>query len=252
MKYKLINADCLEYMNNPPDGLSRYWSTIFADPPDNIGTKYLKYKDAIPNCEYARMLRAWLTTFVDKAETVWFSFNSKWIFHISEIVNDLLTRPMLEAKMCVQTFTFGQHNHHDLGNNFRPIIRLRWSNAPLYPDAIRVPSWRQLHGDVRADSRGRVPGDVFDFPRVTGNSRQRRKWHPTQLNEGLVERCIKLTTPESGSVLDPFGGTGTTLRVCKKLNIACTLLEVDEFYCSKIAGEHGLEVDWQRARVPQD
>ena len=39
----------------------------------------------------------------------------------------------LEAKPCVQTFTFGQHNHHDLGNNHRPLSRLRWSDAPLLP-----------------------------------------------------------------------------------------------------------------------
>ena len=147
---------------------------------------------------------------------------------------------VLEAKSCVQTFTFGQHSHHDLGNNHRPLLRLRWHEAPLFPDAIRVPSWRQENGDKRADPRGRVPGDVFDFTRVTGNSKQRRAWHPTQLNEGLVERCIKLTTPEGGTVLDPFGGTGTTLRVCKRIQRPCTLIELDSDYCAKIAEEHGM------------
>jgi hypothetical protein len=41
----------------------------------------------------------------------------------------------VEAKPCVQVFTFGQHNHHDLGNNHRPLLRLRRPDAPLYPDA---------------------------------------------------------------------------------------------------------------------
>jgi DNA modification methylase len=103
-----------------------------------------------------------------------------------------------------------------------------------------VPSWRQENGDKRADPRGRVPGDVFDFTRVVGNSKQRRPWHPTQLNEGLVERCIKLSTHEGDTVLDPFGGTGTTLRVCKPLGIACTLIELHLGYCVKIAAEHGM------------
>jgi DNA modification methylase len=119
-------------------------------------------------------------------------------------------------------------------------LRLRWRDAPLYPDAIRVPSWRQENGDKRADPRGRVPGDVFDFTRVTGNSKQRRTWHPTQLNEGLVERCVKLTTPTGGRVLDPFGGTGTTLRVCKRLKLPCTLIELDREYCRRMAAENGL------------
>ena len=103
---------------------------------------------------------------------------------VTEIVG--LRAGDLEAKPCVQTFTFGQHNHHDLGNNHRPLLRLRWHDAPLYPDAIRVPSWRQENGDKRADPRGRVPGDVFDFTRVTGNSKQRRHLapHPTQRGPG--------------------------------------------------------------------
>jgi len=61
----------------------------------------------------------------------------------------------------------------------------------------------------------------------------------TQLNEGLVERCIKLTTREGDTVLDPFGGTGTTLRVYKRFGIACTLIELDSGYC-EIAEEHVL------------
>ena len=156
-------------------------------------------------------------------------------------LRDAQPDPGLEAKPCVQTFTFGQHCHHDLGNNHRPLLRLRWFHAPLRPDAIRVPSWRQENGDKRADPRGRVPGDVFDFTRVTGNSKQRRPWHPTQLNEGLVERCIKFTTPQGESVLDPFAGTGTTLRVCRPLGNPCTLIEIDKGYCAEIVKEHGMK-----------
>jgi DNA modification methylase len=157
----------------------------------------------------------------------------------------------VEVKPCVQTYTFGQHSHTDLGNNHRPLWRFKWKEAKLYPDAIRVPSWRQENGDKRADPRGRVPGDVFDFPRVTGNSHQRRTWHPTQLNEGLVERCIKMSTRPGQTVLDPFGGTGTTLRVCKRIERFCTLIELDWGYCEKIALEHGLIVTALDREIPR-
>jgi hypothetical protein len=59
--------------------------------------------------------------------------------------------------------------------NHRPPLRLRWCDAPPHPDAIRVPSWRQEDGDKRADLRGRLLGDVFDFTRVGGNSKQRQE-----------------------------------------------------------------------------
>jgi DNA modification methylase len=83
-------------------------------------------------------------------------------------------------------------------------------------------------------------GDVFDFPRVTGNSKQRCDWHPTQLHEELVERCIRLSTSPTDRTLDPFGGTGTTMRVCKKLNQPCTLIELSADYCDRIAKANGL------------
>jgi site-specific DNA-methyltransferase (adenine-specific) len=240
--YRVINQDCLDFLADASLlGPSGMYDTIFADPPDNIGAKYAEYKDRLRDFEYVDLLCQWLRRFLDHSKTVWFSYNVKWTFEIGRIVTNMLMRyGDLEAKLCVQTFTFGQHNHHDLGNNYRPLLRIRWKDAPLFPDAIRVPSWRQENGDKRADPRGRVPGDVFDFPRVTGNSKQRRVWHPTQLNEGLVERCLKLTTPEGGTVYDPFGGTGTTLRVCRRLGFSCDTTEIDSGYCEKIAEDNGL------------
>ncbi len=248
MKHHLINADCLDYLKG-----QQICTTIFADPPDNINLGYSSYKDKMPDHEYVALLRQWFNMFIYRAKTVWFSYNAKWTFEIGKIVLDIvgLKGGDIEAKSCVQVFTFGQHNHNDLGNNHRPIVRLRWHDAPLFPDAIRIPSWRQEHGDKRADPRGRVPGDVFDmqypepgdvfdFPRVTGNSAQRCNWHPTQLHEDMVERCIKLTTPPGEFILDPFGGTGTTLRVARKLGNPCTLIEIDRGYCEKIAEENGL------------
>ncbi len=239
MKHTLINADCLEYLRDT----GRHWDTIFADPPDNIGTKYRNSKDKIDDASYVHLLRQWLTIFLDCTNCVWFSYNAKWAFEVGRVISELLDgRASLEAKSFVQTYTFGQHRQTDLGNNHRPLLRLRWKDYPLFPNAIRVPSWRQLNNDKRADPRGRVPGSVFDFPRVTGNSKQRRHWHPTQLNEGLVERCLRLTTPSGGTVLDPFAGTGTTLRVCKRLEMKCTLIENDFFYCNKISEEHEIPV----------
>ena len=134
----------------------------------------------------------------------------------------------------MQVFTFGQHNPHDLGNNHRPLWRFARRDAKLYPDQVRVRSWRQENGDKRANPRGRVPGDVFNFPRVTGNSRQRRRWHPTQLHEGLIERCILLSTQPGERVIDPFAGSGTTGRVCKRIGRDCSLIEIDPTYCEKL------------------
>lgn len=233
----LVHGDCLEVLRDLPAV-----ACIFADPPDNIGLKYDAYSDRLSESEYRDWLRRCLAAFTEKAPIIWLSFSPGMTFAVGSMFLEIIGDGELwEGKTGVQTFTFGQHNHHDLGNCHRPLWRLRRNDAGLYPDAVRVPSWRQENGDKRADPRGRVPGDVFDFPRVTGNSRQRRSWHPTQLHEGLVERCIKLSTIEGQTVLDPFGGTGTTLRVCQRLNRPCVSIEYDRGYCEKIAAELGLD-----------
>ena len=235
MQHTLI---CGDYQQK----LDIHYNCIFADPPDNIGCRYSLYDDRQKNEYYTRWLEDFVLYAIEHTDTFWLSHNSRWSFEVGAILAEVLrNRDFLEAKQCVQTFTFGQHNPHDLGNCHRPLVRLRFKDSPLYPDAIRVPSWRQQHGDKRADPRGRVPGDVFDFPRVTGNSKQRRKWHPTQLHEGLVERCIKLCTKEGDDVFDPFAGTGTTLRVCRRIGRNCTATEIDRSYCEEIAKEHGME-----------
>ena len=212
---------------------------IFADPPDNIGLNYgeVGYQDNLEEWHYKRLLHDWLLMFLRKAPVVWLSFNSRHIHTLGHVVHELHMGGYLnewDFKPCVQTFTFGQYNDKDLSNCHRPLWRFMSPAAKLYPDAIRVESERMKAGDKRAKGP-RVPGDVFDYPRVVGNSRQRRKWHPTQLNEDLVERCILLTTKEGGHVLDPFGGTGTTARVCQRLNRNCTLIEISPTYCHHIA-----------------
>jgi len=220
----------------------RSWRMLFMDPPDAIGLGYGEYNDRRKASEYLDWLEYIMGLATTVADITWVSYNAKWTFQVGRIVCKLVEDKQLQAKPCVQTFTFGQHNQRDLGNNHRPLVRLMHEGVELYPDAIRVPSWRQEHGDKRADSRGRVPGDWFDFTRVTGNSKQRRKWHPTQLHEGLVERCIKLSCGTEDAVIDAFSGTGTTLRVCKRLGISCLAIELDTNYCKNIANENDIEI----------
>lgn len=236
---RLINGDCLDVFS-----ALRSVQCVFADVPDNLGLDYNEYGDRLSPEEYTSNLYDWTNLFVSRADVIWISFNVRWIIDMGVIARQIikLYDGDVVLKPCVQTFTFGQHNRRDLGNNYRPLWRFRWKDAPLYPDQIRVPSWRQENGDKRAHPDGRVPGDVFDFPRVTGNSKQRRAWHPTQLHEDLVERCIKLSTKEGDHVCDPFAGTGTTLRVCKRINRRCTLIEIDSSYCQEISKEHGLKI----------
>jgi site-specific DNA-methyltransferase (adenine-specific) len=218
-----------------------FFDCLVADPPDAIGLRYNSFNDNMSEAEYREFLWRCLTLFVEHAGISWISYNAKWTFMMGSLVERLLEKHDIEAKPFVTTFTFGQNNKHDCGNGHRPLLRLRHHDAPLYPDQIKVPSWRQLNGDKRAAKGGRVPLDHWnEFPRVTGNSKQRRRYHPTQLHEGLVKRCIQMSTEKGGNVLDVFSGTGTALRVCRRIDRGCTSVELDPVYSAKIAEEDGL------------
>lgn len=236
MKYELCQGPCELWLNQLGE---RKPEVIFADVPDNLGLNYGGYEDNLPYEEYISKLEAWTKLIVNLAPTTWISFNSRYTIPMGVICSKLPSD--ITVKVNVQCYTFYQHNKHDLGDAHRPLYRFQRPDGKLYPDAIKIPSWRQLNGDKRAKEGGKVPGNVFDFTRVTGNSKQRRKWCPTQLNEGLVERCIALTSKPGDLVVDPFAGTGTTLRVCKKIGRKCLLIELDPNSCAKIAEEHELE-----------
>lgn len=242
IQHRLINGDCLQVLPRLP-----HVDTIFIDPPDGINLKYADVGDTYD--DYDKWIRSVLNACIPLADTIWVSYNAKHDLTIKHWAYEFLrVYPLYEIRPFVQHFTFGQNRNTDCGNGFRPLIRIRWQDAQLYPDSIKVPSWRELHGDKRAAPGGRVPLDAWDFPRVTGNSKQRRAYHPTQLHEGLVERAIKLTTPPGGTVLDCFGGTGTTLRVCDRIGCSCTLVELSPFYCDMISHEYALEIERHTVR----
>jgi site-specific DNA-methyltransferase (adenine-specific) len=233
----LLNLDCFEALR-----LMKPVRMIFADPPDNIKLKYETHKDNMTPGEYKEFLIDLIYGSIYKCDVFWLSYNVRHTFTIGTIMERLLGLfPTHEAKPCVQVFTFGQHNKNDLGNCHRPLLRIMKKGTKVYPDAVRVPSWRQLNGDKRADSRGKVPGDVFDMPRVTGNSKQRRSWIPTQLHEDLYERCIRLSCKKDDTVCDLFAGSGTLARVAERCKVKALLVDSDPTYCKRIALEHKLE-----------
>ncbi len=66
---------------------------------------------------------------------------------------------------------------------------------------------------------------VLDLPR---HERMRR--HPTQKPLALFKWCLSFF-PDARTVLDPFMGSGTTLRAAKDASLKAVGIEVNEAYC---------------------
>lgn len=219
---KVICGDCLKILPTLPRA-----RTIFADPPDNLGLRYNGFTDRNP--DYVNWLVSVVYAALDHEPVVF------WLSHYYKHTIPLLARlcPVYgwDIRQFIWRFTFGQHQQRDCGNGYRPILRFSRPETTWNTDDIRVPSARQeRYGDKRADPRGRVPDDVWDFSRVCGTFHERRAWHPTQHPEALIERIVRMS---GGPVIDLFGGTFTTARVCQRLGVDCTSIEISEEYFAR-------------------
>jgi DNA modification methylase len=58
--------------------------------------------------------------------------------------------------------------------------------------------------------------------------------HPTQKPVELIERAIGNSSKGGDIVIDPFGGSGSTLIASEKLNRKCYMMELDPQYCDVI------------------
>lgn len=215
---------------------------IFIDPPDNLGLNYKSYKDELPLNEYYGFIEATLLRAMKVSPIIWLSYYWKHNLEITSLIRYILKNryPTWDYKPFIWRFTFGQYNSSDFGSGFRFIVRLVRHGMGNFADSVRVDSVRMLIGDNRGNPSGRIPDDFwcFDHPRVVGNSEERRQWHPTQHPEALIERIVKFSTQENDLVIDPFGGTFTTLRVCRRINRFCWSCDIDPEYCYNAATEN--------------
>ncbi len=72
--------------------------------------------------------------------------------------------------------------------------------------------------------------DCIDVPRVLPGYNEACK-HPTQKPEELISRLFRFFTVSTDCILDPFMGSGTTLRAAKDLGRRAIGLEIEEKYC---------------------
>jgi len=101
---------------------------------------------------------------------------------------------------------------------------------------VRVPSDRQLkYNDKRANPNGRLPHDVWTFPRVCGTFKEREGWHPCQMPVDLLERIVLACSRPGEVVLDPFAGSGTTLVAAAKNDRRWVGVELSKDYARRAA-----------------
>ena len=125
-----------------------------------------------------------------------------------------------------------KHTSYRILNNFEYIYI-------FHKDGERdVPFDIEYESKITKDEwKERVDG-VWDIPPV-----RKQKGHPAQFPEKLVRRLIELYSYKGDIVLDPFGGSMTTVKVANEMGRMGIGYERDERYKSFIMEKLGIDPD---------
>ena len=230
--YQLINADCIEALNqikcNTVD-------MIFADPPYFLSNGGITCKNGKMAC-------------VDKGD--WdksggfnndLEFNMKWIQACDSILKDDGT-----IWIC-GTY----HNIHMIGYilnllGYYILNEIAWIK-PNAPPNMGCRCFTASHEILLWAKKSKKAKHTFNYQFMkafNGNKQMRSFWeipttpkrekkfgnHPTQKPEALLYRCILASTNEGDLILDPFCGSGTTGLVALQNDRRFIGIEVNESY----------------------
>jgi len=232
---KAYLGDCIEIMKQIPD---EKVDLIFADPPFNIGIKYDNYNDNRSYEDYYNWSEKWIVQtcrLLKKTGSIYIAIGDEFVAEINII---LKKQGLYFRNWIIWYYTFGQNQRKKFSRAHTHILYFtKHKNDFIFNDhEIRVPSARQLiYNDRRANPKGKIPDDVWNFPRVCGTFKERIGNHPCQMPERLLERIIRASSNEENLVLDPFGGTGTTAFVAKQFNRHYITIDISDTYFEVIS-----------------
>jgi site-specific DNA-methyltransferase (adenine-specific) len=225
MRLEIIEDDALNYLEKID---SRSIDIIIADPPYNLGKNYGNNSDQKTFDEYINFSRKWIKEayrILKNTGTIYIFMGVRFISYLysilereySFIFNSWITWHYTQGLGKTKGFS---PRHDDI------LMFTKTKNYNFFLDDVRIPQkyYRSIN-----NMRGANPGDVWTFSHVHYCNADRQP-HPTQKPEALIERMVLASSKEGDFVLDPFFGSGTTLRVCQQLNRNCIGIELNPEY----------------------
>lgn len=229
---------------------------IVADPPYNLGKDYGNNHDVKGFHDYLAFSREWLREaqrIMKPSGTIYVFMGFRFISYLYDILDRELR--MFFNSWIVWHYTQGIGKTKGFSPRHDDILMFtKTERFKFNLDDVRIP---QKYYRDRNNMRGANPGDVWEFSHVhycNGN----RQSHPTQKPEGLIERLVLASSDKNDLVVDPFSGSGTTLRVCQQLGRRAIGIEINPEYVTmtkdRLASAFtGFDsVDPRMKRVPRD
>ncbi len=187
---------------------------VFTDPPYNIDyegrtEKKLKIRNDKLGGKFYEFLRDASRNLLSVCK------GAVYICMSSSELHTLYTA-FLDAGGHWSTFIIWVKNHFTLG----------WGDYRRQYEPILY-GWRE--GNTHFWCGDRNQGDAWMVNRPAAN-----REHPTMKPVELVERALRNNSKSRDTILDPFGGSGTTIIACEKMGRQARVIELDPKYCDVI------------------
>ncbi len=249
-----ICGDAIAEMQKMPD---KSVKLIIADPPYNLCKDYGNNHDNLDFEDYIAFSKAWLSEakrLLTDDGAIYVFMGMRYISYVYQILEKNLE--MAFNSWISWYYTQGVGKTKGFSPRHDDILYFT-KNPKKYTfnlDDIRVP--QKYYRSVN-NMRGANPGNVWGFSHMHYCNKN-RKAHPTQKPEGLYERMILASSNENDVVLDPFLGSGTSLRVCQQTNRIGIGIDINEEYVQMSLSRltepfTGFDsIDERMKRVPND
>lgn len=252
-KLDIIKGDAISEMKKIADNSI---DLIVADPPYNLGKDYGNDSDSKDFNDYIAFTKEWTAEakrILKPEGTMYVFMGFKFISYLYQILEK--EQKLLFNNWICWHYTQGIGKKKGFSPRHDDILMFtKTKNFTFNLDDIKIP--QKFYRSVN-NMRGANPGDVWEFSHVHYCNENRQN-HPTQKPEGLIERLILASSNINDIVLDPFSGSGTTLRVSQQLQRQCIGIEINEMYVEQtkerlLKDFNGFDsIDPRMERIPND
>lgn len=243
MKHRIILGDCRQVLKSLPDSSV---NLVVTSPPYNVGIGYGNWKDSIELQDYLLFTREWLAecyrVLTDDGRicvnvpTASYKENAVDMFRFHAIMQDTGFKDR-------EVIIWVKKRNSDRRFVIRQRIYGTWN--PVNPmlrnptEAILIMNKKQdkLHGEARSDLSAR---EFLDWSyTIWEMDTEMDRTHPAPYPLELPKRLIKLYSFPEQMVLDPFLGSGTTMKACMELGRNSIGIELNPEYVEMVKQKIG-------------
>jgi DNA modification methylase len=198
------------YHGNAMEMMPEFNMPVITDPPYNVGYHYIGGSDNRSREEYDALIKTCL-----RAPSVVIAY-PEVVFHLAALLS---LEPLRSAAWVYPS------------NTPRQFRLISWFGLEGYPERVQQPYKNPTDARVmRLMEQGKLARgyDWREIPQVKNVSEEKTE-HPCQNPAALMEWVIKST--DADVLIDPFMGSGSTLRAAKDTGRKAIGIEIEERYC---------------------